>query len=246
VADLECIQKTRDQNIVFEVLWTERGRRDGKQVVIRLWSTDEAAAGAIAEHEVGEGMSATLEADVENVPPGTYLLQLALVDPWATTEVSRPERDTLNTKLVEVFPVEDVGDDELVELRAIADYQGQEHALERGAYRIKVIGRINYLLLPAGITKPDVLVTRTNEGWYVGLLEGGNDPELAADARRSNPVKFEYEAGASKITGIEDRYGEGPMYCTQCERLFWSEELIEMEQERKHPLTGPIDRFMVD
>jgi hypothetical protein len=246
VADLECIQKTRDQNIVFEVSWTERGRRDGKQAVVRLWSTDGAVTDPIAEHEVGEGMSATLEADVESVPAGTYLLQLALVDPWATTEFSRPERGTLNTKLVEVFPVEDVGDDELVELRAIADYQGREHTLERGAYRIKVIGRINYLLLPAGITRPDVLVTRTNEGWYVGLLEGGNDPELVADARRSNPVKFEYEAGALKITGIEDRYGEGPMYCAKCEKLFWSEELIDMEQERKHPLIGPIDVFMVD
>jgi len=246
VADLQCIQRTQHQAIVFEVSWTERGRRDGKDAVVRLWSTDQVATDPIAKQDVGEGTSATLEAHVESVPPGAYLLQLALVDPWATTEASRPERGTLNTKLVEVFPVEDVGHDELVQLRAIADYQGQEHTLEPGAYRIKVIGRINYLLLPAGIAPPGVLVTRTNEGWYVGLLQAGDDPELAADAQRSNPVKFEHESGASKITGIEDRYGEGPMYCTTCERLFWSEELIEVEQEGKHPLIGPIDRFMVD
>jgi hypothetical protein len=244
VADLECIQKTRDQNIVFEVSWTERGCRDRKDVVARLWSTGKVSTDPLAKQPVREGMTATLRVERRNLPPGVYLLEIALEDPWGTTEVTRPERNALNTKLIEVFPPKDVRGDQIVKLRAFRD-SGRKYSLGRYGFRIKVIGRINRLILPPGVADPNVLVTRTNEGWYVGELLADGDPDLALEAQRSNPVKFEYETGDQAITGIEDRYGEGPMYCTKCERLFWSEEVYSKEEEKEHPLIGPISLFLV-
>ena len=59
-------------------------------------------------------------------------------------------------------------------------------------------------------------------------------------------MKFDYDDTAREITAIEDREGDGAMYCRRCCRLFWSREALESERRRRHTLAGPVEHFEVD
>ena len=186
----------------------------------------------------------TFEAKVATVPPGEYLLQIALQDPWSAPEASRPSRNDPNTRLIEIVPIGDIRQGDLLCLCSIVDDRDQLCQLEQGMYKIRIIGKIiNRRLRTRSLV--GVLITRTNEGWYVGNLEAPSDSELETEIADSNPVKLEYDASQDRITAIEDKYGEGAMYCCQCCKLYWSQE-TNIEEERKgHPIIGPIEVFGV-
>lgn len=247
VEDLECVQRLQGRDIILKVTWTEQGRTGNKAKVARLWSSSGAPVVPIIEQEVHEGdESVTLRAKIQELPPGRYVLHLSLRDPWSTTKISCPAWNDPNTSLIEIVPTEVVRQGEVLRIRSIADDRGQPHELAKRIYRVTIAGKIVNRKLPSEVAAGRVLVTRTNEGWYVGHLEVVGDPDLEAAMEDTNPVKFEYDPSKDEISAIEDRHGEGAMYCSECRRLYWSHEMNLQAKLRNHPVFGPVEVFYID
>ena len=105
VENVECVQESQGRTIILSVTWTEKGRTGNKDRIVRLWSTSGVPSEPIVERKVLEGTRVTLQANVRDIiPPGTYLLQFAVEDPWSATEVSCPAQDALNTRVIEIVP----------------------------------------------------------------------------------------------------------------------------------------------
>ena len=244
VENVECVQESQGRIIILNVTWTEKGRTGNKDRIVRLWSTSGVPSEPIIEQKVLEGTCVTLQANVRDLPPGTYLLQLAVEDPWSTTEVSRPAQNAPNTRRVYVVSPGDLRQDEVFSIGSVADEHGESYELGEGLYKIKIVGKIVNRKLPSGVGV-DVRVF-SNEGWYVGNFEVSADPELEAELTEASPVKLEYKASEDYVTAIEDRCGDGAVYCGQCRRLYWSQEAITEEEQKRHPLFGPVEVFRIN
>jgi len=247
VEDIECVQSSQGRIITLKVTWTERGRTGNKDRIIRLWSSSGVATEPIIKQKVLEGtQSAILQTNVRVLPPGTYLLQLTLEDPWSTTEVSCPALNAPNARLIEIVPIEDIRQGQVLSICSIADYDGQLYPLDKEAYKIRIVGKIINRRLPTGVGAEHVRVTRMkNEGWYVGNIEVAGDPELEVEIDQANPVKFDYDVSKDVITAIEDREGDGAMYCRRCRKLYWSREANTEEEQKEHPIFGPVEVFKI-
>jgi len=104
VENVECVQESQDRTIILNVTWTEKGKTGNKDRIVRLWSASGVPSHPIIEQKVLEGTRVTLQASVKDLPPGTYLLQLTVEDPWSTTEVSCPAQNAPNTQVIEIVP----------------------------------------------------------------------------------------------------------------------------------------------
>ena len=244
VENVECVQESQGRTIILSVTWTEKGRTGNKDRIVRLWSASGVPSEPIVERKVLEGTRVTLQANVRDLPPGTYLLQFAVEDPWSATEVSRPAQDALNTRRVHVVSPGDLRQDEVFSIGSVADEHGESCELGEGLYEIKIVGKIVNRKLPSGVGV-DVRVF-SNEGWYVGNFEVSADPELETELAEASPVKFEYKVSEDYITAIEDRCGDGAVYCGRCRRLYWSQEAITEEEQKGHPLWGPVEVFKIN
>jgi len=247
--DIKCVQSSQGRTIILlTVTWTEKGRTGNKARIIRLWSLSDGVADPVIEPKrvLGDTQSVVLQANVRKLPPDEYLLQLKVEDLWSTTVVSRPALNAPNTRVIEIVPIGDIRQGEVLSIHSITDDHGQLCQLDEGMYRIRIVGKIINRTLPTDVGAKPVLVTRTNEGWYVGNLEVAADPGLEAEVEKANPVKFEYDVSKDQITAIEDRYGEGAMYCRRCCKLYWSQEMNTEEEQKGHPLFGPVEVFKIN
>ena len=247
VENIECVQNAKGPIIILNMTWSEKGKTGDKDRVVRLWSSSSAPAVPIVEQKVLEGTcSATLQANARDLPPGEYLLQLTLEDLWSTTEISRPARNALNTRVIEIVPMGDIRQGQVLSICSIADDDGQLYQLDEEAYKIRIVGKIINRRLPTGVGAEHVRVTRAkNEGWYVGNIEVVGDPELEVEIDQANPVKFDYDVSKDVITAIEDREGDGAMYCRQCRKLYWSRKANTEEEQKEHPIFGPVEVFRI-
>jgi hypothetical protein len=115
-------------------------------------------------------------------------------------------------------------------------------------YRIKIISQIKNRQIPKDCdidNLGDVLITPINENWYVGILEVRDQPRVLAHLNDTNPVKLEYDPEKKMVTSIEDRHGDGAMYCFECNMLFWCQETLLEEKLKKHKSYGPIEEFHI-
>jgi len=244
VVNVQCVQRLQDGMIVLSITWAEKGRTDGKARVLRLWKITDTVSRALIEKNVLDAGSTTLRIGVLDLPPGRYTLQFDLEDSWATSVLSPPAPEAPNTLVIEVVHAADTWEGRTVCLRSVWDQYGRGYDLSpKGAYRIEIKGRIVNRELPSGLSDEGVLVTRTNEGWYVGDFAEADDADLNASLSRANPVKFEYDAISGRITAIEDRSGDGAMFCRDCWRLYWSQEV--RSECREHNVFGPAETFKV-
>jgi len=116
-------------------------------------------------------------------------------------------------------------------------------------YLVTILGKIVGQGLPSGAESPDVLVKTINEGWFLGRIEvaglSGVEDDVSSHILKSNPVKCEYSSSDDCITAIEDRHGDGGMYCPTCRRLFWDAQRLKDEERKGHTLHGPITRYFI-
>ena len=77
----------------------------------------------------------------------------------------------------------------------------------------------------------------------MGYLEAAEDLELEAEAARANPVKIMLLGEYARA--IEDRDGEGAMFCARCHRLYWSQEMNKQEEQHHYWVSGPIEYFKI-
>jgi hypothetical protein len=119
---------------------------------------------------------------------------------------------------------------------------GFPHDLPDGRYRVRVTGKIVNHALPAGVDASALHIFGKNEGWLVGEILRADDPS-DIEVRRANPVRVDFDRAQGMVTAIEDRVGDGVMYCTACKRLLWSPGAEDRERRRRHRVVGPIPQF---
>jgi predicted nucleic acid-binding Zn-ribbon protein len=244
-SDIECVQRTEENEIILDVSWTELGKTGGKSKILRLWNDAPGTKAPVAEAQVS-GTSHKLKVSKSELAAGQYFLQLTLEDPWSSTLPSRPNLGDLNTKLIVIAVEKDPLQDRTLRVRYIGDRYSHRKRPLKGIYTFRIIGKVIHQKLPETVSDDAVLVTTTNEGWYVAEVNVLNDPQHRIDVQGANPVKIEYAEQWHEINCVEDRAGDGAMYCCECQRLHWRQATIDAEVRQDHKIMGPIEKFYVD
>ncbi|NOX54935.1 MAG: hypothetical protein GXP27_10970 [Planctomycetes bacterium] len=240
--DIQCVDRSRAGKVELQLTWQEKGITE--QRIVRLWRHGAQAPALVWQKVIATPSPVTISLDPREVPPGYYLVQLEACDPWGSTGVSA-SRATVGSH---VWVYLGQGGDSLTGKRFIIDFvrKGRVPYPLSATYRLNIAGKIVNSRLPSGQAQRHVLVKRTNEGWHVAQLEvePADDP-LAAEIADANPFKVEWSDSENVVKTIEDRRGDGAMYCYECQRLFWSDETLRSEQRQNHRLVGPISAFIV-
>lgn len=244
-SDIECVQRTEENEIILDVSWTEFGKTSGKSKILRLWNDAPGTKAPVAEAQVS-GTSHKLKVSKSELAAGQYLLQLTLEDPWSSTLPSRPNLGDLNTKLIVIAVEKDPLQDRTLRVRYIGNRYSHRKRPLKGIYTFRIIGKVIHQKLPDTVSDDTVLVTTTNEGWYVAEVNVLNDLQHRSDVQGANPVKIEYAEQWNELHCVEDRAGDGAMYCCECERLHWRQATIDAEVQQNHRIMGPIEKFYVD
>lgn len=234
--DLACVQMGEGERVILRIGWSERGR--AQERVLCIW--DQAGRRVLHRSLSSGERTARVETDTTTLPPGAYLIHLAPIDPWWRTLPAYPGPQAPSTIQIEVVGVQQVRQDEVLTVTKVED-EGVILPLAQ-PYRLRITGRIIGQQAPRELQLDGVVVKRTNAGWFWGeLLEEGDD-EQRAEARASNPLKFRYALLRPGLSAIEDRNGDGAMYCHKCQRLHWREERVN-HPDHAPTLVGPIRRF---
>jgi len=242
---MQCVQRDEGDDIVLEITWQEKGKAPEK--VLRLWRR--AGYELIREQPVLAEGRATMVLKADKLPVGHYLVELAPASPWGGSSPSWPSPGVPNVVEVYIVTAADLRKGQVFYIETVEDASRSYKVTVR--YRVTIIGKIVNRKLPKGADQGHVLVTATNEGWYAGQLDvslHSFDEDEAAYKREilnANPVKIDYDASRGAVMGIEDRYGDGAMYCVNCARLYWDSSRLADEERRMHELVGPVQRFNI-
>ena len=253
-ADFQCIQRQRGRTVILQMRWRALGKATNPYV--RIWGVNDTVSPCL-EQTVDPQLATQANAEVEIVAPaaqlspGIYLLQLVEVDPWVPADVSRPQPKDLNVMEITVVGAGNLRQGDIFTITGIRDDQGVRHPPD-ASYRIKVEGKIVNHKLPSRFRNQQVLITHGNEGWYVGryiaeerAMHTLADQALHDEMLVSNPFKIEFNERTGEVTALEDRDGEGAMYCLQCRRLYWRAAALAAETAAGHDLSGPVELFTV-
>ena len=241
-----CFYYPEGDTARIDVYWEERGRTEQKMA--RLWYLSEDQPIMIYEQIVPlDEQETTFRTPINRMRSGEYLVHLEFNASWLLQDRC-PSRGDPNTVSIEIVthPLE-----KIVTIRNIVDDLGHTHLLPGNAYRIHIIGKVINRQLPDDADLDNVgyvLITKNNENWYVGNLEVNAFQFLRVNNHLSdtNPVKFEYDFDQQIVTSIEDRHGDGAVYCADCHMLFWYQGTVVEEELRNHLTYGPIEIFKVD
>ena len=236
-----CFHYPEYEPVQLSIFWKEKGKVDQK--IIRLWRLLNDQPHLVKEQVLSQNeYDATLSFKMHELQPGYYRIHLEPYDPWLSKR-DCPPREALNTIDYEISSTKNK---EVVLLRSIWTDEKHEYCLRKNSYRIRIIGVVSDWKLPVNIDVQefnDVLVVPYNEGWYVGSLEVTGVPEVIDKLTDTNPVKLESGSQKSILITIEDRHGEGAMYCFECNMLFWAQET---NLKHRHKIYGPIRQFRAD
>jgi len=242
--NIKCFQYPEGKNICLYITWIETGKADEK--VVRLWYLQR-----VEPHLKHQEIIPSDISDVEfkfgskELLSGKYLIHIEPYDKWSPQPFKPPDGKQ-NAILVEIIAQKPK---ETVLIHQIWVDPIHYYNLPTDSYKIKIIGKVSNLRLPDELDVKDigrVLVTPLNEDWYVGTLEVKGFQDVIDHLDKTNPVKIEYDSDRREITSIEDRQGDGAIYCYECNMLFWSQETVLREKRINHRNYGPIERFCID
>ncbi|HBH13657.1 MAG TPA: hypothetical protein DDX29_11180 [Clostridiales bacterium] len=177
------------------------------------------------------------------ITSGKYQICLEVNDPWQQVNIV-PKDNLANSLIFEIF-IDPQG--KVMEIESIVETY--RYTFPQNMYRIRIISQIKNQQIPKNCdidNLGDVLITPINENWYVGILEVKDQPRVLAHLDDTNPVKLEYDPEKKAVTSIEDRHGDGAMYCFECNMLFWCQETLLEEKYMKHRSYGPIEQFHIE
>jgi len=236
-----CFHYPEDEPVQLSVFWKEKGEADQK--IIRIWRLTDDQPQLLKEQVLSNNeYDAVLNFKIRVLQPGSYRIHLEPYDSWSSKR-DCPPTEAPNTIDYEISSTKSK---EVVLLRSLWADEKHEYFLQKNSYRIRIIGKVSDWKLPINIDAQefnDVLVLPYNEGWYVGSLEVTGVPEVIDKLNDTNPVKFESGTQKSILITIEDRHGDGAMYCYDCNMVFWDQET---NLNHRHKTYGPIRRFRVD
>ncbi len=247
---IRCFQHLEDDHVKFEITWNENGIAEQKAV--RLWHLSKESPRLVHEDLVAKDRNEiSFKVAANLIKTGNYLIHLEPYDPW----MPRPACPSLQDRNIIVIEIEVKKQDEIVYIQSVcvdAKHRGLtkkvKYHLYRGTYKIQILGKVSNRKLPDDIDVEDIdqiLVTPLNEDWYVGKLDVTGIPEVIDQLTDTNPVKFEYDPQRRIVTSIEDRHGDGAVYCYECKMLFWSQDTVIKEKKKNHRNYGPIEQFGV-
>jgi hypothetical protein len=180
---------------------------------------------------------------------GKYQICLEVNDPWTQVNLAPKDNDA-NSLIFEIFieSHEKAMDIRSIVVRNPFPFPKNMYRFPKNMYRIKILSQIKNQQIPKDCeinNLGDVLITPINENWYVGMLEVNDQPRVLAHLDDTNPVKFEYDPEKKIVTSIEDRHGDGAMFCYECYMLFWYQETLLEEKSKYHKSYGPIEEFHI-
>lgn len=257
--EVECVQDVQGEEVILSMTWTELGKATEKEV--RLWSLSaDVSASPIASQQVpAAARAARLILRTSDLRAGEYLLAISPIQAWKATVPRRPSPSDPGTLRIRIAAGTELRKGETFLIESVQDGRGQVRSLA-ARYRLRISGKILNRQMPSQEKVPSqekggrVLVTSANEGWFAAVLDVGTgfdprDEEAArfvAEIETGDPYKLDYDPEGHALRAIEDRYGEGAMYCHDCHMLYWDASRLETEQRRlKHSLDGPIERFAI-
>ena len=227
---IKCFHYSLGDIVRLDISWKERGKANQK--VARMWFLSPDQPRLIQqqlvpqdEHEVSFRSTAT------EVKSGKYLIHLESYDPWSSKPIC-PKLNDQNTAIIEIV-IETP--EKAVTIRSVGVDERHNYFLPQDSYRIHIIGKVINQKLPDNLNIEDighVWIAPGNENWYVGNLEVKGIPEVIAHLSDTNPVKFEYDTQKLIVRYIEDRHGDGAVYCYDCNMLFWHQETVLKEKEK--------------
>ena len=240
---IRCFYYPEGNTVRVDAFWREKGRAN--RIVARLWYLSSDKPKFIQEQLVSsDEQQVTFRSTAAEIKSGKYLVHLEPYDPWSSRAVC-PKLNDLNTAIIEIVTR---APEKAINIRSVGVDPKHSYPLPDGAYRIHIIGKVINQKLPDNLEADDidhVRITPLNENWYVGNLEVNGIPEVTVYLSDTNPVKFEYDTQKHIVTSIEDRYGDGAVYCYDCRILFWHQETVLNEKKRRHRNYGPIEEFWV-
>jgi len=222
VIRFECHLASLGERVSVRMSWQEVGKATGKQKIIRLMST-ESRPRCIREQTLAEeARSVEWRLLAGELPVGHYRVLFLLEDSWGASSIGGE------------FSLESRQD--LLSLVAVEDESGEVTDLRAGEYQIRIVGRVVRARL------------RKHEGWYEGELMLNHSTAALAEIQKVNqlnPVRFGYDVDAGIITALEDKDGDGAVFCISCGRLLWDSADIKQHGRWGHRLFGPLEKIRV-
>ncbi|MFO8059650.1 MAG: hypothetical protein R6U70_03210, partial [Bacillota bacterium] len=225
---IECVQVDDGPATSLQVRWTaERGRATARAV--RLWHRG--SRRPVKEAAVRRGRREAVLDLGRGVSPGEYRVEVAAVeaDEWGAQppEPHYPADGSPGVLDIRIRPPEELATGDRIKLHSVrVGHRSARETPLRLSYQVRILGRIINQSLPVeGYAR----VKPVNEGWYVGKMSIRN---LKGFRPPVNPVKMEISNGW--ITAIEDRRGDGAVFCSACQLMFWAQEDQTKELLRGH------------
>jgi hypothetical protein len=228
---IRCFHYPEGDTVRLDVSWKEKGKANQKAA--RLWYLSGDGPRVIQQLLVPQDVQeATFRTTATDVKSGKYLVHLEPYDPWSSKSVC-PKLNDQNTAIIEIV-IE--APEKALTIRSVGVDEHHSYPLPQGSYWIHILGKVINQKLPDNIDIEDidhVLIAPFNENWYVGNLEVKGITEVIAHLSDTNPVKFEYDTQKQIVKYIEDRHGDGAVYCYDCNMLFWHQETV-LNEKKKH------------
>ncbi len=161
------------------------------------------------------------------ITPGRYTIEIAGRDVGGAS-VTR-----CCPIIVELLGIDHLMRDSVIRFQSVR-YLEEVYLLDGLQCDVQVSGRITTGKVPSDLNSRHALIKSINDGWYVGTLtvhEGGRD--VTAEYV-DNPIKFEFDSEHNEITAIEDKTGDGAIFCPLCKRLFWTRAMEKAERKKRH------------
>lgn len=236
--EILCEQSIRGRSVVLNVRWKERG--ETKHKYVRLWRMGNPWSLVYQRNVAVAKMEVSLSP--EQLEPGEYLIELVPGQAVRKDSARPPRPGQPSTCHVVVEPLESLLVNHTFVIEHVLLPQSRsEHLLLSLKYHITIKGRIINRVLNGCANTSGVWLKKINEGWYCGelrIIANDGAPQYVQMLDRINPVKLDLDSEAWLVRTIEDRNGDGPLYCRDCRQLFWP-ALEEDCKRRRHSLHGP-------
>ncbi len=225
--NIQCEQTQQESKVVLTVSWNECGGARYKRLL--LWGRQRPAARIYEQDIPWDATSA--QVILERLKPGEYLLQLVYAESPNEFSCRAPQVDEPNVCAIQVVETSKLRVDDLFEIIQVQLPDGTTGTL-RSPYTVSIQGLIINQQLPDSAGHGTVRIKTINEGWYVGTVSASD--KHAPHLEEINPVKLEVDDKTGDVKAIEDRSGDGAVYCPACQCLCW-----KRHEQHEDKVVGP-------
>lgn len=221
LSDLEWDEGIADLFRSVSIAFTEKGEPKNRFVRIKNlwcpWMDD-------IEEKIPDGAkSVIIKRELSSFLPGLYEAEFMIEDPWhdnSSPANVHPFKRRVGIGKNDRIPLEKMGGRFVITLPFYVDRHYGKYTLTRNRYRILV---------------RDYVGRQSGEDVYEGLFSIESDSQSFKRIPEDvNPITFYYSSQGNTINGIENKDGDGAYFCSECQRVFWSESDYLREIRYRH------------